>query len=224
VSRPPRQPRPDPGDEPHDAGDERTTIALGRFDALVSYGLMQILGHDPAFRIIGSNLDNPVLERVVAQHMPRIVLLDESAAGDLAILARLRKSRAAPGIGVLAQKPTRAYGTQLLAAEASCLPKEAPATDILASVRALADGKRLFVSDGKVIERKYPTAAAPLTPREIEVLEYLSRGRSSPEVAHALHLSVETVRTHTKRIRSKLGVRSKRDLIGLAIPTHAEIE
>jgi DNA-binding CsgD family transcriptional regulator len=68
-------------------------------------------------------------------------------------------------------------------------------------------------------ERACPvTAAASLTPRELEVLEFLSRGQSHAEIAHALQLGVETIRTHSAHIRGKLGVRSKRELIGLPIP------
>ncbi len=215
---------PGPADDLPEASRGYATVALGRFDALVSYGLTQILSQDPIFQIIGADLDNSTLERVVAQRAPKAVLLDEITVGDLAILARLKKAHPELGVGVLVQAPTHADGMRLLAAGASCLPKEASTTDILAAVRGVADGRRLFVRSGQVIERKYPAASTSLTPREIEVLEYLSRGRSNPEIAHALHLSVETIHSHTKRIRSKLGVRNKRDLIGLTIPTHPEVK
>jgi DNA-binding CsgD family transcriptional regulator len=56
------------------------------------------------------------------------------------------------------------------------------------------------------------------------VLEFLSRGRSHAEIAHALQLSVETVRTHAAHIRGKLEVRNKRELIGLTIPAQPEAE
>ena len=44
-----------------------------------------------------------------------------------------------------------------------------------------------------------------LTPREAEVMELLQTGRSNAEIAQALHVSVETVRTHARRIYRKLG-------------------
>jgi len=82
---------------------------------------------------------------------------------------------------------------------------------------------RVFApGDGYLVKRSYPVKVASLTPREVEVLEYLSRGQSHAEIAHALQLGVETIRTHSAHIRGKLGVRSKRELIGLTIPFQGE--
>lgn len=57
-----------------------------------------------------------------------------------------------------------------------------------------------------------------LTPREIEVLAHLSRSRSYDEIAVSLSIDVETVRTHARRVRRKLGVRTSRELIGVYVP------
>ena len=51
-----------------------------------------------------------------------------------------------------------------------------------------------------------------LTPREAEVLELLQSGRSNAEIADALHVGIETVRTHARRVYRKLGVRTRREL------------
>ena len=53
----------------------------------------------------------------------------------------------------------------------------------------------------------------PLTAREADVLELLRLGRSNAEIAAELHVSVETVRTHVRRIYRKLGVRTRRELL-----------
>jgi LuxR family maltose regulon positive regulatory protein len=50
----------------------------------------------------------------------------------------------------------------------------------------------------------------PLSERELEVLRLLRSELDGPEIANALFVSVNTVRTHTKNIYSKLGVRSRR--------------
>ena len=52
-----------------------------------------------------------------------------------------------------------------------------------------------------------------LTPRETDVLELLQRGRSNGEIAETLHISIETVRTHARRIYRKLGVSTRRELV-----------
>ena len=57
-----------------------------------------------------------------------------------------------------------------------------------------------------------PSGPAPLTPREADVLELLQAGHSNAEIAGALHVGIETVRTHARHIYRKLGVSTRREL------------
>lgn len=204
-----------------DAG--RITVVLGSFDALVSRGLTQILREDQNLRVIGTDLDDAALERTVMRMVPRVAMLDERAVAASSVLDRLKSSQPETGIIVLAHQPVLADGMRLFAKGASCLSKDVSVADILAAVRIVADHRRVFApGDGHLVERSYPNETTSLTPREAEVLEYLSRGKSHAEIAHSLQLGIETVRTHAARVRSKLGVRSKRELIGIKIPVKLE--
>ncbi len=60
------------------------------------------------------------------------------------------------------------------------------------------------------------TALEKLTPRELEVLAEIARGRSNPEIAESLFISPHTVRNHVNRIFSKLGVAGRAQAIVLA--------
>ena len=53
----------------------------------------------------------------------------------------------------------------------------------------------------------------PLSERELEVLKLLGTELSGPEIARELTVSLNTVRTHTKNIYSKLGVSNRRAAI-----------
>lgn len=50
---------------------------------------------------------------------------------------------------------------------------------------------------------------ADLTPREIDVLRLVARGASNPQIAAELHVTVNTVKAHLKRILEKLKVRNR---------------
>ena len=50
----------------------------------------------------------------------------------------------------------------------------------------------------------------PLSERELEVLRLLATGLNGPEIARELVVSLNTMRTHTKNIYSKLGVNDRR--------------
>jgi NarL family two-component system response regulator LiaR len=57
---------------------------------------------------------------------------------------------------------------------------------------------------------------SPLTPREWEVVDLLRAGRSTDDIAEALVLSTETVRSHIKNLSRKLNVRSREDAVAAA--------
>ncbi|MEM7735125.1 MAG: LuxR C-terminal-related transcriptional regulator [Deinococcota bacterium] len=56
----------------------------------------------------------------------------------------------------------------------------------------------------------------PLSEHELEVLRLLPTGRSSPNLASYLHISVNTVKTHLKNIYSKLGVHRRHEAVARA--------
>jgi NarL family two-component system response regulator LiaR len=57
---------------------------------------------------------------------------------------------------------------------------------------------------------------SPLTPREWEVVDLLYKGRTTDEIADALVLSTETVRSHIKNLMRKLGARSRAEAVAEA--------
>ena len=62
-----------------------------------------------------------------------------------------------------------------------------------------------------------PTTPLPhLTPRQVEVLRLLEQGRSTKQIAAALHLSPETVRNHVRRLFRALGVHTRLEAVAAA--------
>jgi|GEM_PF-1973111 len=78
-------------------------------------------------------------------------------------------------------------------------------------------------------EGPLPAASESLSPRELEVLSWISDGHTGTDTAETMHLSQETIRTHIKRILTKLGARNRAHAVtrahqlGLLTPwSHAE--
>jgi DNA-binding CsgD family transcriptional regulator len=69
--------------------------------------------------------------------------------------------------------------------------------------------QRIIVVDERPAGDPAPLAAAGLTRREIQVLELLSTGRSNPEIARQLRVSVRTVHKHLEHLYPKLGVNDR---------------
>jgi PAS domain S-box-containing protein len=69
----------------------------------------------------------------------------------------------------------------------------------------------------KSVEMDAPPPPHPhLTPRQTEVLRLLQQGRSTNQIAEELHLTVETVRNHVRRLLRNLGVHSRLEAVALA--------
>lgn len=56
-----------------------------------------------------------------------------------------------------------------------------------------------------------------ITPRELAVLRLVSTGRQTTEIAKALELGEETIRSHLKKVQDKLGVRNRTQAVAEAI-------
>jgi DNA-binding NarL/FixJ family response regulator len=195
------------------------TVALARFAPIVELGLRQLLGGDRCVQIVGTGLDCDGLELVVRQRAPRVVILDEPRAST-PFLRRLLELRPQTGLLVVAHVPSRASSIRLLAHGATaCLSTDASATELLGAIRLAAAGTHVLVLGGRdsPVTRPRPGGVASLTVREREVLALLARGLSNAQIALALHISIETVRTHAARIYRKLGVVNRVELVGISL-------
>jgi DNA-binding NarL/FixJ family response regulator len=56
-----------------------------------------------------------------------------------------------------------------------------------------------------------------LTPREVEVLELVARGRSNPDIARELFIGEATVKTHLLHVFDKLGVDDRTRAVTVAM-------
>lgn len=84
---------------------------------------------------------------------------------------------------------------------------------------ALHEGHRIVGVFGMVVNREKRAPAAPhphLTPRQNQVLHLLAHGHSTHQIADELHLSVDTVRNHIRRMMRALGVHSRIEALAVA--------
>jgi two-component system, NarL family, response regulator len=104
----------------------------------------------------------------------------------------------------------------LRAGAASYLLKSVCSAELVSTIRAVRDGRKVIAPEiaNKLAEH---VASDALTPRQSEVLRCLSEGKSNLEVAHALHISEGTVKAHVKAILAKLDARDRTQALMTAI-------
>ena len=193
---------------------------------IVRQGLRFLLSQESGIEVAGEAADGVAALEAVRALRPDVVLLDLFMPGldGIAVLKALQAEGLASGVLVLTSSQDDAHLVQAIRAGAlSYLPKTADVDQVVASVRAAARGESVLqpAATARLLrELRRGSAADPLgrlTPRERDVLTEVARGRSNREVARALSVSEETVKSHVSSILAKLGLadRTQAAIFGL---------
>ena len=158
---------------------------------------------------------------VARRHVPDVVVMDYRLAGGDGVTATRQVLAEVPAASVVmltGQADRNVLAEALDAGVCSFLSKQAPATELVAAVRAAASGDSYFTPDvlAKLVRLRRDEARSPagaLNPREREVLQLVADGHSVAEIGRELHLSVHTVRNHLRHAMQKLGVHTKLDAV-----------
>jgi DNA-binding NarL/FixJ family response regulator len=189
------------------------TVLLARFEDLIAAGLRSLIGSDSNTRIVATDVATDRLHAVIGEHEPRVAILNLAALMTPGDIRHLHAAYPQTALVVLASNPTPGECSQLLALGATaCLGRDVESRDVLNTIHLASRGLQ-------VLPRGHNAGHDVLTPREADVLSLLQLGRSNGEIAAALSVSVETVRTHARSVFRKLGVRSRRDLSSMTRST-----
>lgn len=194
-------------------------------------GLRTLLDAAPDIDVIDTTDNGMEAIVLVRTTRPDVVVTDLNlrTISGLEMIRRLGKEDARPNIVVFTGSDADKTVSDVLHAGASCLlGKDASPQELVSATRAAAAGRTMLAPDiaQRLVTwfREQPDTLEPapcpevteLTPRERDVTQMVARGMSTEEVARALTIGVATVRTHLYRVRTKLGVRDRAQLVSLA--------
>jgi DNA-binding NarL/FixJ family response regulator len=189
------------------------TVAIARYEDLLALGLRAVLADDPTVSLIAHDIAYKHLPATLRAHRPAVLILDPGALPDLAHVRELSVAHPATRLVLLGDALSAAESAQLLAFGASAhLTRDTQARDVRNAIHLASRGLQLMpIGDG---EGGGHALDPLLTRREGDVLVLLRQGRTNAQIALALQIGVETVRSHARSIFRKLGVASRRELIG----------
>lgn len=197
--------------------------------AVMRAGLRLLLESQPDMRVVEECGTHREVLDALARHRGGIdiVSLDLSMPGGSAAALIEDVVRGHPGTGVvvLTMHDDASHARKALAAGArGYVVKSAADRELLAAIRAVADGRTHVgetVGGQTVAEPKRPAGGGSpldtLSEREREVLVLVAQGHTNQQIADRLHLSVKTIESYRSRLMTKLGLTNRAELTTFAL-------
>ncbi len=216
---------------------ERVRILIVDDHALFRVGIRQILEREPDFEIVAEAEDGRTALDAAFATNPDVVLMDLSlpAPGGIDATQRIKRELPAAAIVVLStEEDEDALFEAIKAGAAAFILKDIAPEDLVMIIRRVIAGEYLI--NDKVFSK--PAVAsrvlkefrelavygqeaapifAPLSPREVEILDNIAQGMTNKQVAYALSISEQTVKNHMSSILRKLSVNDRTQAVVYAM-------
>jgi DNA-binding NarL/FixJ family response regulator len=216
---------------------DRIRILIVDDHALFRVGIANILGREKDFEIVGEADSSRSALEAAEQLSPDVILMDASlpSPGGIETTQRVRRELPATAVVVMAaEEDEEALFASIKAGAAAFAVKDISPEDLIHVVRRVSDGE--FLINDKVFSK--PAVAsrvlkefrelavygqeaqpifAPLSPREVEILDNIAQGMTNKQVAYALSISEQTVKNHMSSILRKLAVNDRTQAVVYAM-------
>ena len=225
------------GTERRGAPYERVKILIVDDHALFRVGIRQILEREPDLEVVAEADDaRTALDAAFATN-PDVILMDLSlpAPGGIETTQRVKRELPSAAIVVLStEEDEDALFEAIKAGAAAFILKDIAPDDLVLIIRRVVAGEYLI--NDKVFSK--PAVAsrvlkefrelaiygqeaapifAPLSPREVEILDNIAQGMTNKQVAYALSISEQTVKNHMSSILRKLSVNDRTQAVVYAM-------
>ena len=212
-------------------------VLLADASRLTTLGITQVLETEPDIDIIGIATDGQEAIAKAGELEPDIMVIDADLPTVTGIEATQRIRREQPHIGVLVLTTEDAEQTlfdAIRAGAAAYLHKDCSPAELIDGIRRVRAGQ--FIINEQIFTRPAvaskvlaefrdlsvygPGSArvfAPLSPREVQILDNIAQGKTNKEVAYALAISEQTVKNHMSSILRKLSVNDRTQAVVYAI-------
>ncbi len=210
---------------------KRITVVLAEDHTIVREGFRMMLELDPDLEVVGEAQDGRQAVALATKLQPNVVLMDIAMPllNGLEATRQVRKAVPATKVLMLSAHSDDAYVKS--AAESGAvgfLLKQTSSHDVCHAIRQVHAGKTFFSpSVARRQDRLQPKSldrsgrlhktVAPLTSREMEVLQLIAEGKANKATAAELGISMKTVEKHRENLMAKLDIHDTAGLTRYAI-------
>jgi DNA-binding NarL/FixJ family response regulator len=216
---------------------ERVRILIVDDHALFRVGIRGILAQEPDLEVVAEADDSRSAIDAAFATNPDVILMDLSlpAPGGIETTQRVKRELPSAAIVVLStDEDEDALFEAIKAGAAAFILKDIAPEDLVMIIRRVSTGE--FLINDKVFSK--PAVAsrvlkefrelavygqeaqpifAPLSPREVEILDNIAQGMTNKQVAYALSISEQTVKNHMSSILRKLSVNDRTQAVVYAM-------
>lgn len=182
-------------------------------------GLASILASQPDFQVVAEAGTGREALQKLTDHPADVIIVDlrmPDGDGIQTIKALVKRDPAVRVLVLTTYDNEEDIFAALEAGARGYLLKDTTKEEIITAVRQVHEGKRFLPQ--AIASRLADRMVRPgLTPRELDVLRLVSRGRANKEIASAMFISEETVKTHMKSLFQKLGVHDRAEAVAVSL-------
>ena len=217
--------------------DEIIRILIVDDHALFRVGIANIVGRESDMEVVGEADDSRSAIDRALETSPDIILMDLSLPppGGIETTQRIKRELPSTAIIVLAvSEDEDALFDAIKAGAAAFILKDVGPDDLVTIIRRVVDGEYLINDKvfakpavaSRVLKEFRELAVygqdaapifAPLSPREVQILDNIAQGMTNKQVAYALSISEQTVKNHMSSILRKLSVNDRTQAVVYAM-------
>lgn len=200
-------------------------VLLADQQTIVRAGIRRLLESIAGVEVLDETDDGQQLLKLVAKHRPDLVIseIDLASISGLDFTEQVRRHYPEVAVLILSdQTSAQPVRAALKSGVAGFVAKDGEVQELELALRATAHQQSYFspsVSRSALEQRRYQRAEErpTLTPRQRQVMQLLSRGRTTKEIAAIIGVGTKTVETHRARLMESLRLKSANALIHYAI-------
>ena len=198
---------------------KKTRRLMADDHAVMRMGLSALIDSVEDFSVIGEASDGNEALELALRLKPDVVVMDIYMPGldGISATEKIKKSVPEAKILILTTFETSDGIARALSQGASgAILKSAANDNLIDAIHTVAAGEEYIADDVRRLLADDPPIA-PLTPRQLEILTYVTRGLTNKEIATTLGIRVDSVGQNLSAIFAKLGAANRAEAIAIAL-------